>query len=194
MNSPSPGGPLVSPRSLPACPWRVLCEAGARWGLALLSVGPFLRGVDSHGVSCGVTGPVISSSRRPRAHGQQGWDRVGKTAALLPFGGMGGPPLASLPHTELQAGLALPCRVKTALAKKEEAVSSLRKQHEVGLPGAGQPGGRGRLGPDQDGRRVAGRAEAGRPPGGAAGAAQAAVPKHQVTSCLWATDRPTAAG
>ncbi|XP_057572702.1 centrosomal protein of 131 kDa isoform X4 [Hippopotamus amphibius kiboko] len=73
-------------------------------------------------------------------------------------------------------------RVKMALAKKEEAVSSLRKQHEVGPRGQPALVGWGWLGPDQDGRPVAGRDEAGRPPGGAAGAARAAVPECQVTA------------
>lgn len=43
-----------------------------------------------------------------------------------------------------QTPTAHPCRVKTALAKKEEVVNGLRKQHEVGpsgsvvaLPGVG---------------------------------------------------------
>ncbi|XP_047613638.1 centrosomal protein of 131 kDa isoform X3 [Phacochoerus africanus] len=61
---------------------------------------------------------------------------------------------------------------------------------EEGEDGPGEEGG----GREQPSEAARGRAEAGRPPGGAAGAAQAAVPKHQVTSCLWATDRPTAAG
>lgn len=195
MNSPSPGGPLVSPRSLPAC----LLLAGALRGRCTVGSRPPLSGPLPEG--CGFTWgqlwghrschQLLQAAQGPRS---AGLGQGGQDSSPAAFRGDGGPPLASLPHTELQAGLALPFRVKTALAKKEEAVSSLRKQHEVGLPGASQPGGRGRLGPDQDGRRVAGRAEAGRPPGGAAGAAQAAVPKHQVTSCLWATDRLTAAG
>ena len=69
---------------------------------------------------------------------------------LLVFGGSGaGVETSHHPpwRAQLQAGLgvwlghcteaphALPRRVKMALAKKEEAVSSLRKQHQVGPRG-----------------------------------------------------------
>ena len=72
--------------------------------------------------------------------------------------GDGGPPPATLLHSELQAGVGvwqghrteahrtLPRRVKLALAKKEEAVSSLRKQHEVGPHGRPSWGSGGGLG------------------------------------------------
>lgn len=131
-----------------------------------------------------------------------GRDKVGRSGPSCSLGD-GGPPPATLLHSELQAGVgvwqghrteahrALPRRVKLALAKKEEAVSSLRKQHEVGPHGRPSLGERGWLGPDQGGWPVAGRDEEGRPPGGAAGAAQAAVPECQVTTD---SSRPRAPG
>ncbi|KAB0395094.1 hypothetical protein E2I00_003455 [Balaenoptera physalus] len=85
---------------------------------------------------------------------QQGWDKVGRSGPSCSSGD-GGPPPATLLHSELQAGMGvwqghrteahrtLPRRVKLALAKKEEAVSSLRKQHEVGPHGQPSWGSRG---------------------------------------------------
>lgn len=81
-------------------------------------------------------GPVPSGGRAG-----VGW------AAELPLLLFGGRRLR--PATLSCPGPCSPRRVKVALAKKEEAVRGLRKQHEVGPRGRGRGRGRGRLGPDR---------------------------------------------
>lgn len=129
-SSPSPTGPLSSSR-----------EVDMGWELSFLSRQPSQHESGSppwalthRGWSCGPwpRGSQLgtNSPRQPRARGQQGWDGVGSPAALphsatcRPWG-VGG---AALKPTTCPP----PPRVKLALAKKEEAVRSLRKQHEVG--------------------------------------------------------------
>lgn len=109
------------------------------WVLTLMQPGSVGSGL---GPALGVPAPVMDPSGWPRAHSQQGWAGEGRTAACSALLGAGGGPslppacsellawgLAGMPHRSPPCA---PCRVKAALARKEEAVSSLRKQHEVG--------------------------------------------------------------
>lgn len=157
-----------------------------------LSREPFPRGVDSHGVSRGVTDPVIGFSRWPSAavsragQGGQEWPLLffggwrpptGHPAALRAAGRRGGPAGASHrgPPCAPPQGEAGPGKEGGGREQPPEAARG-------GSPRRPSLGERGWLGPDQGGRPVAGRDEEGRPPGGAARAAQAAVPECQVTA------------